>query len=142
MARGESFVKKAKCKHAHRSTMSNSAWSDLNKNCTVLKLHEMCHNPECNCPKQINFSPRKFQLEGNGFKKTMEKTFKGFQTSWNRFLKPAVNIAVPFIGMAAGAKTKNPKVVQATTNILKSTSGGKILSLTNLHGNGLRLKVM
>ena len=44
--------------------------------------------------------------------------------------------------MAVGAKSKNPKVGQATTNILKSISRGKILSLTDLHGNGLRLKVM
>ena len=39
-------------------------------------------------------------------------------------------------------KTKNPKVGSATTNILKSISGGKVLSLTDMHGNGLRLKVM
>ena len=44
--------------------------------------------------------------------------------------------------MPVTAKTKNPKVGQATTNILKSISGGKTLSLTDLHGNGLRLKVM
>ena len=44
--------------------------------------------------------------------------------------------------MAASAKTKNPKVGQATTNILKSISGGKILSLTDMHGNGLRFKMM
>ena len=44
--------------------------------------------------------------------------------------------------MAVGAKTRNPKIAQATTNILKSISGGKRLSLTDLHGNGLRLKVM
>ena len=44
--------------------------------------------------------------------------------------------------MAVSAKTKNPKVGQATTNILKSISGGTILSLTDMHGRGLRLKVM
>ena len=44
--------------------------------------------------------------------------------------------------MAVSAKTKNPKVGQATANILKSVSGDKILSLTDLHGNGLRLKIM
>ena len=36
MTRGEDFVKNAKCTHGHRSAMSNSAWCDLNKNCTVL----------------------------------------------------------------------------------------------------------
>ena len=36
----------------------------------------------------------------------------------------------------------NAKVGAATPNILKSLTGGKILSLTVMHGNGLRLKVM
>ena len=44
--------------------------------------------------------------------------------------------------MAVGAKSKNKQVGVATTNILKSLTGGKILSLTDMHGNGLRLKVM
>ena len=43
--------------------------------------------------------------------------------------------------MDVGAKTRNPKIVQATTNILKSISGGKILSLTDMRGRGLRLKI-
>ena len=102
----------------------------------------MCHNPKCKCQKQITFSPNQFQLEGAGFKKTMKKLIKGSHTAWNKFLKPAVNVAAPFIGMAVSTKTEKPKVGQATTNILKSISGGKILSLTDLHGNGLRIKVM
>ena len=72
----------------------------------------------------------------------MERHFKGSQTAWNTFLKPAVNVAAQFIGMAVSAKTENPKVGAATTNILKSISGGKILSLADMHGHGLRLKVM
>ena len=47
MNRGENFIENAKCKHGHQSAMSNSAWCDLNKNCTVLKLHDMCHTPKC-----------------------------------------------------------------------------------------------
>ena len=47
----------------------------------------------------------------------MKKIFKGSQTAWNKFLKPAVNVAAPFIGLAVSAKTKNPKVGQSTTNI-------------------------
>ena len=122
--------------------MSNSAWGNLNKNSTVLKLHDMCHNPKCNCQKQITFTPKQFQLEGGSIKSKLQKKFKGTLTAWNKFLKPAINETAPFIGMAVSAKTKNPKVGQATTNILKSLSGGKILSLTDKHGNGLRWKVM
>ena len=73
MTRGQDFVRNAKCTHGHRSAMSNSAWCDLNKNCTVLKLHDMCHNPKCKCQKQIIFSPNQSQLGGAGFKNTMKK---------------------------------------------------------------------
>ena len=141
MTKGEDFARNAKCKHGHRSAMSNSAWCDLNINCTVLKLHDMCHNPKCNCQKQITFTPKQNMLDGSGFKDTIKK-FKGSQTAWKKFLLPALNIASPYIGMAVSAKTKNPKVGQATANILKSISGGKFLSLLDLHGNGLRLKMI
>ena len=42
--------------------------------------------------------------------------------------------------MAVGAKTKNPLVAQALINILKRVSPGRVLELTDLHGNGLRFK--
>ena len=53
-----------------------------------------------------------------------------------------VKVAAPFIGTAVSAKNKNPKVGQATTNVLKSISGGKKLRLTDLRGKGSRLKVL
>ena len=142
MTRGQDFVKNAKCTHGHRSAMSNSARCDLNKNCTVLKLHDMCHNPKCKCQKQITFSPNQFQLEGPGFKNTMKKIFKGSQTAWNKFLKPALKIATPIISAGVAMKTKNPQSAQVTSNILKSLTGGKILSLTDMQGRALKLKVM
>ena len=63
----------------------------------------MCHKPKCNCQKQITFTPKQYMLEGNGFRDTMKTTFKRSQTAWNKFLKPAVNVAAPSIGMAVGA---------------------------------------
>ena len=77
MTRGQDFIKNAKCTYGQRSGMSISAWCDLNKNCNVSKLHNMCHNPKCKCQKQITFSPNQFQLEGAGFKNKMIKIFKG-----------------------------------------------------------------
>ena len=142
MTRGQDFIKNAKCTHGHRSAVSNSAWCELNKNCTVLKLHDMCHNAKCKCQKQITFTPNQFQIEGAGFKNTMKKIFKGCQTAWSKFLKPTINTLAPVIGMAVGAKSKNKQVLAATTNILKSLTGGRVLSLTDMHGNGLRLRVM
>ena len=100
--------------------MSNSAWCDLNKNCTVLKLHDMCYNPKCNCQKQINFTPKQYMLEGAGFKNTVKKVFKVSQKAWNSFLKPTKNTLAPVFGLAVGAKSKNPQIGQATTNILKT----------------------
>ena len=124
MTRGESFVKNAKCAHGHRSAMSNSACCDLNINCTVLKLHDMCHNSKCNCQKQITFTPKQYMLESGSKKRKLQKTFRGTQTAWNKFLKPAINTTALFLGKAV------------------SKSGGKNFSLTNMHGHGLRLKVM
>ena len=92
--------------------------------------------------KNIHFTPNQYMLDGKSIKTKLQKFFRGTQTTWNKFLEPAINARAPFIGMVVSAKTKNPKVGQATTNILKSISGGKILSLTDMHGQGLRLKVM
>ena len=142
MTRAENFIKNAKCTHGHRSAMSNSAWCDLNKNCTLQKLHDICHNPKCNCQKQITSTPKQIQLEGGSIKSKLQKIFNGTQTAWNKFIKPAINATAPFIRIAVSAKTKNLKVGQATTNILKSISGSKILSLTDMRGNGVRLRVM
>ena len=142
MTRGEDFIKRGKGKNKHCSAISNSAWTDLNSQGNVLKLHDKCPNPKCNCQKIITFTPQQYMLEGSSIKSKLQKIFKGAQAAWNKFLKPAVNVAAPFIGMAVGAKTKTPKVAAATTNILKSISGGKSLSLTDIHGTGLRLKVM
>ena len=142
MSRAQSFIQKGKCENNHCSSMSNSAWTDLNSNGNILKLHDECSNPKCGCQKIITFTPHQYMLEGGLIETKIQKNFNGTQTAWNKFLKPAVNVAAPFFGMFVSAKTKNPKVGQATTNFLKSISGSKILSLTDMHGRGLRLKVM
>ena len=99
MTRAEKLIKNAKCKHGHRSAISNSAWCDSNKNGTVLKLHDMCHNPKCNCQELKNFTPKQFQLEGGSVKCKLQKIFKGTQTARNDFLKPAINATAPFLAM-------------------------------------------
>ena len=142
MTRGQNFTKNAKCTHGHRSAMSNSAWCDLNINCTVLKLHDFCLNPKCKCQKQITFSPNQFQLEGGSIKSKLKSIFRGTKTAWEKFIKPGLKIATPLISTAVAAKTKNPQSAQVANTILKSLTGGKILSLTDMHGRGLRLKVM
>ena len=60
----------------------------------------------------------------------------------DKFLKPAVNIARPSIGMANAAKNQIPEVGHATANILRSISGRKSCSLTEMRENRLRLKFL
>ena len=142
MTKEEDFIKKGKCIFKHCSPSSDSAWCDLNSKNKMLKLHAKCPNPECNCQKIIAFTPNQYMLEGGSLKSKLEKIFKGTQTAWNKFPKPALKITSPYIGVPVSAKTENPKVGQATANIIKSISEGKILSLTDMHGSGLGLRVM
>ena len=81
MTRGESFFEKVSCKHGHCAPMTNLAWCDLNKGCTVLKLHGMCHNPKYNCQKQITFTPSDFQLEEGSIKNKLKSIFRGTQAA-------------------------------------------------------------
>ena len=73
MTRAEDFIENAKFSHGHQSAMTNSAWCDLNKNCTVLKLHDMCHNPKFKCQKQIMFPPKQFHFQGGSIKSKLQK---------------------------------------------------------------------
>ena len=76
MTGGKDFMNKARCKNGHCSCMSIAAWCALNSRGVTLKLHDFCHNPECNCQKQITFTPKHFLLGGMCFKKTMRKNFQ------------------------------------------------------------------
>ena len=75
--------------------------------------------------KTKNFTAREFEEESNGFESELKNVFEGNGKTWNEFLKPVVNVAAPFLGMAVSAITKLPKIGQATTIISKSISEGK-----------------
>ena len=92
--------------------------------------------------KIITFTPHQYTLEGGSLKSKLQKIFKGTQTAWNKFNKIGLKMATPLISAAVAAKTKNPQSAQVAYSVLKSLTGGKILSLTDMHGRGLRLKVM
>ena len=81
-------------------------------------------------------------LEGGSIRSRLQKTFRGVKKAWDSFIKTGLKMATPLISAAVAAKTQNPQSAQVTNSILKSLTGGKILSLTDMHGNGLRLKVM
>ena len=142
MTRAESFTNRGICSKNHCSAMSNSAWTDLNSKGDILKLHNKCPNPKCGCQKIITFTPHQYMLDGGSIKSKLQKIFRGTKTAWDKFIKPGLKMATPLISAAVAAKMKNPQSAQITNNNLKLLTGGKILSLTDLHGNGLRLKVM
>ena len=97
MTRGEDFIKRGKCSKNHCSSMSNSALTDLNSKGNILKLNDKCPNPKCGCQKIITFTPHQYMLEGGSIKSKLQKIFKGTQTAWNKFLKPAIKATAPFI---------------------------------------------
>ena len=67
--------------------MSNSAWCDLNEICTVLKLLDKGYTSKCNCQKQITFSLKQFQIEGNGFKYTMKRNIQRISNSLEKIFE-------------------------------------------------------
>ena len=122
--------------------MSKSAWCGLISKSDTLQLHDKCPNYECDCQKRITFTPRQYMLQGGTIKIKLQKLFRGSQTAWNKLLKPGLKIAAAIISTAVAAKTENSQSAQITIIILKSLTGGNNLSLTDMHGNGLRLKAM
>ena len=142
MTKGEDIIKRGNCKNNHCSSMSNSAWCDLNCKDNTLKLHDRCFNPKCICQKIVTFAPHQYMLEGGSIKSKLQKIFRGTKNAWDSFIKPGLKMATPLISAAVAAKTKNPQSAQVTNSILKSLTGGKVFSLTDMHGLGLRLKVM
>ena len=81
MSRYDKFQKRRKCIHRHCSCLSNSAWTDLDKNNSILKLHDMCANKNCNCQIMLSFTPRQYMLEGSGVKSKLKKIFKGTEAA-------------------------------------------------------------
>ena len=77
MTRGDDFIKKGRCKNKHCLSMSNSAWCDINGNGNIIKLHDKCLNPKCNCQKIITFTPHQYMLEGGSSKRKLQKIFGG-----------------------------------------------------------------
>ena len=126
MTRGEDFIKKGKCSKNHCSSMSNSAWTDLNSKGNILKLHDKCPNPKCGCQKIITFTPHQYMLEGGSIKSKLQKIFRVGKRAWDNFIKPGLEMATPLISAAVAAKTKNPQSAQVTNSILKSLTGGKV----------------
>ena len=100
--------------------MSNSAWTDLSRKGNILKLHDKCPNPECNCQKIFTFTPYQYMLEGGSIKGKLKKILKETKTAWESFIKPVLKMGAPLISAAVAAKTKNPQSAQVANSILKS----------------------
>ena len=68
MTEAEDSIKRGKCKNNHCSSLSSSAWTDLNSKVNILKLHDKFANPKCGCQKIITFTPHQNMLEGDSIK--------------------------------------------------------------------------
>ena len=90
MTRGEDFIKRGKCGKNHCSSMSNSAWTDLNSKGYILKLHDNCPNPRCSCQKIITFTPHQYMLEGGSIKSKIQRIFRGTKKAWDSLIKPGL----------------------------------------------------
>ena len=121
--------------------MPNGLWCNLNSIGFIMKLHDKWPNVKLNCQKN-RFLPRHHQPQGAGFEKNTQKKIWRNSNCWNKFQKPALKKTTPVIGRAVGSETKSSQVAQATTSVLNNILAGKLLSLTDMHGIGLRLKFL
>ena len=106
MTRAESFMKRGKCSKNHCSAMSNSAWTDLNSQGNILKLHDKCPNPKCGCQKIITFTIHQYMLEGGSIKSKFQKIFRGRKKAWDSFTKLGLKMATPLISAAVQQKQR------------------------------------
>ena len=83
--------------------------------------------------------PDKFYWKDEVFEILSKKNFERTEKIWNQFIKPGLKISTPFFSAGVVAETKNAQSAQTKSIILKSLTGGKISSLIDLYGNGLRL---
>ena len=103
MTKGEDFIKRGKSKNNHCSSMSNSAWTDLNGKGNIMKLHDKCPNPKCGCQKIITFIPHQYMLEGGSIKSKLLKIYRGTKKAWDSFIEPGLKRATPLISAAVAA---------------------------------------
>ena len=54
MTKIEDFIEIGKFKQGHCSSMLKEDWCDLNSDCAVLKLHDMCHDRKCKRQKKLH----------------------------------------------------------------------------------------
>ena len=102
-----------------------------------------CQIPLSRYQKQATFTLKQFQFEIAGFENKMAKVFKGTKKGWPPFHEPAFKKPNPNIQMIVAARTENGlENGKATCSVLKSVPGGEILSLTDMHGQSLRLKAL
>ena len=70
---GKILLKKEDVQTKHCSAMTTSAWTDLNSQGNILKLHDKSPNPKCDCQKIITFTPHQYMLEGGSIKSRLKK---------------------------------------------------------------------
>ena len=84
----------------------------------------------------------KKQLEDGSVKINLSKMLRNSQKARNNSIKPGLKIAATLTSATVGAQNNNPQLTETTSNISRSKSRCNILNLTDMHGKGLRLKIL
>ena len=74
--------------------------------------------------------------------KTQKKLIEETENLWNFFIKSGQEVASPLDSVCVVAKSKNQQVGKIASNTLKSILDGRIIGLTDAHGNGFRVKIL
>ena len=102
----------------------------------------MCVKSGCKCQKQLTFSPEQYQLEGGSIENKMEKFLQRDGKNLEKTFRTGFENSMTMYRAAISVKRKRQhKIGEATSTILKSISGGKILSSTDMLANGLIFEV-
>ena len=137
-----SILKKSKFKKGQSSALSKRVRCDSSSKRDISTLHVVYLIIKCKCQKPVTVTLTLFPLDSSGFENKVKNTFKGTQKAWDKFMKPGLNTTSRPISAAVGSKTENHHLAKTASIILKAISAGKVLSLTDMLGNGLRLRVM
>ena len=136
-----SILKKGKFKKGQSSALSKRVRCESSSKRDISTLHDVYLIIKCKCQKPVTLTLTQFPLDSSGFE-NKKNTFNGTQKAWDKFMKPGRKTTSRPFSATVGANTENHQLAETASIILKSISGGKVLSLTDMHGNGLRLRVM
>ena len=90
-------MKKGKCKNIHSSSMSNSAWCDLNSKGNILKPYDKVPILNTIVKQLLLLHLMSICWKLDRLKANYKKIFRGTKKAWDIFLEPGLKMATPLI---------------------------------------------